>query len=154
MKKYEFNLEKLLSYKCQMLDSAMLIMGQLQKELLDKEYEMQAVVDKKKECKKKMDHCLSGYRSASTFRVHLPYMQQLDEQIAMKREEIKGIKMQIEEQRERIKEQRLETKPLEILKETGHEEHRKEELKKEEYNLEEFVANSKKVSETQEGFCI
>lgn len=149
MKKFEFKLEKLLSYKNQMLESELLNMGQLRKLLSEKEEELQALIQKKTDCKEEFEKRLLEKITPASYRLHLPYVQQLEEEITGKRMEISEVHLRIEEQMEVIKKIKLETKSLETLKNSRLEEYNKEDLKKAEHSIEEFVSNSKVMSTPQ-----
>ncbi|NLY70527.1 MAG: hypothetical protein GX076_02420 [Clostridiales bacterium] len=146
MKKFEFNLEKLLSFKDQSLDSELMTLAILNSELKEAEDRLDALEEQKQKCKQDFENKMAGNVTPAAFQVYNSYQEFLSQQIKNCVIEINHIKKKIEDQIERIKELKIETKTLETLKEYRYEEYVKEGIKKSELEIEQFVTTTKLIN--------
>lgn len=143
MKKFEFQLEKLLSYKGQMLDSELMTLAVLNSQLAEAQHRLLALQTEREECGVEFGNKMLEKTTPATCRMYVHYAEHLKEQILNTQRTIEGITAQIDKQVELIKKLKMETKSLETLKTARYDEYKKEDLKAAELQLEEFVSTSK-----------
>lgn len=142
MKKFVFQLDKLLSYKGQMLDSEMTALAILNHQLSEAQKKLLALQTKQTECAAEYEGKMLRNISPAICKMYTDYGEHLKEQILAARRMIDTITRQVEKQIEVIKGLKMETKSLETLKSTRLEEYNKEGAKAAELQLEEFVTTS------------
>ncbi|NLP29927.1 MAG: hypothetical protein GX363_02210, partial [Clostridiales bacterium] len=104
MKKFQFNLEKLLSFKDQSLDSELMTLAILNNELWETEERLHALEEQKEKCKQDFETKMEGRITPAAFQIHNSYQEFLSQQIKNCIIEISHIKKKIEDQIERVKE--------------------------------------------------
>ncbi|MDD2189654.1 MAG: flagellar export protein FliJ [Eubacteriales bacterium] len=148
MKKFEFNLEKLLTYKDQVLDSELMTLAVLNSQLLDAKQKLSAQQTEMEQCRAEFDIKIQEQTTPAACRMYIFYTEHLKEKITQTKKEIAVISGQIEKQADLIKKLKLETKSLETLKTARFDEYRKENLKAEERQIDEFVSTAKLLKKT------
>lgn len=143
MKKFQFHLGKLLSYKDQNLENEMMILGGLNKQLAEEQEKMSALADQKKKCTENYEKEMTVSITPTACQVYLHYMSFLKEQIKIVEQRIEAITTRIDLQIEVVKNLKLETRSLEIVKENRYDEYKKEVVKETEKQMEEFISTSK-----------
>ena len=142
MKKFEFHLEKLLSYKGQILDSEMMALAVLNNQLSEAQQRLQALRNQKNQCENEYQSSMLIQTTPASCRMYIHYKEHLKEQIVTAEKAVRNIAAQVEKQIELIKKLKLETKSLETLKSSRYEEYKKEDVKAAELQLEEFVSTA------------
>lgn len=148
MKKFEFQLEKLLSYKGQMLDSELMTLAVLNNQLAEAQHRLLALKTEQEQCRLDFEAKMLARTTPATCRMYIYYTEHLKEQILNMQRTIEGIAAQIDKQIELIKKLKLETKSLETLKTSRFDEYKKEDLKAAELQMDEFVSTSKIMRKT------
>lgn len=143
MKKFQFHLEKLLSYKGQILDSEIMNLAILNKMLYSANEKMKLLKTENRRYKDEFQNKISVNTSSAECRVYALYAKEIDEKIKLCADEIEKIERQIDVQMGIVKELKIETKSLETIKETKFTEYQKEALKKTEIFIDEFVSRSR-----------
>ncbi|HVI42238.1 MAG TPA: flagellar FliJ family protein [Anaerovoracaceae bacterium] len=143
MKKFEFQLEKLLSYKGQMLDSELMNLAVLNNQLSDAQHKRLALQTEQEQCKTEFENKMLEKTTPATCQMYTFYTEHLKEQIINMEKTIESISAQVDKQIELIKKLRLETKSLERVKTSRFDEYKKEDLKAVELQMEEFVSTAK-----------
>ena len=143
MKKFEFHLEKLLSYKGQMLDSELMTLAVLNNQLSEEQHELLLLKIELEQCKTELENKILEKTTPAHCQMYRHYTEHLKEQIQYKEKVIESITVQIDKQIELIKKLKLETKSLETLKTSRLDEYKKEDMKASEKQLEEFVSTAK-----------
>jgi len=142
MKKFQFQLGKLLSYKDQNLENEMMIMGGLTRQLSDEMDKMLDLEDQQEKCRLNYERDMAVSITPTACQVYIHYMSFLKEQIKIVVRRIDEITEKIDIQIEVVKNLKLETRSLEIVKENKYDEYKKEMIKDSEKEIEEFVSNS------------
>ncbi|MBC3888262.1 hypothetical protein GH810_08060 [Acetobacterium paludosum] len=142
MKKFQFQLGKLLSYKDQNLENEMMIMGGLTRQLSDEMDKMLDLEDQQEKCRLNYERDMAASITPTACQVYIHYMSFLTEQIKVVVKRIDEITEKIDIQIEVVKNLKLETRSLEIVKENKYDEYKKELIKDSEKEIEEFVSNS------------
>lgn len=143
MKKFEFHLEKLLSYKDQMLDSEMMTLGVLQTQLSKAQNKLTALELELEQCKRKLEKAMIGNIDPTACQIHKNYIEHVKELIVRSQQEVDFLTQQVNDQIEVVKRLKLDTKSLEIIKDSRFEEYKKEDIKRSEKQLEEFITTAK-----------
>jgi|LGVF01.2.fsa_nt_gb flagellar biosynthesis chaperone FliJ len=153
MKKFKFDLEKLLTYKDQRLENEKMILGKLNKELENEE--KKRVELEKKRCiyienyEKKLQECVSPefcYRQTT-------YIQLLKDQIKEIVLIINKMTELVDDQIDVVKNLKMETKSLEIIKDNRYSEYKKEILKDSEIQIEEYLSSIKIMNAQKKLVC-
>lgn len=142
MKKFQFHLEKLLSYKGQVLDSEMMTLAVLNNQLAEAQGKVFSLKKEQKQCQMEYEEKMLETMTPATCQMYIHYREHLKEQIQNARRQVEVISQQVDKQVEVIKKLKMETKSLETLKSTKLEEYNKEGAKAEELQLEEFVTTA------------
>ncbi|MDD4565423.1 MAG: flagellar export protein FliJ [Eubacteriales bacterium] len=143
MKKFEFHLEKLLSYKDQILDSELMTLAVLNSHLSDQQQKLFSLQKEREQCRSEFENKMLEKTMPATCRMYIFYDEHIKEQIMQTEKAIENIYAQIDKQTELIKKLKLETKSLETLKTTRFDEYKKESLKVSERQIEEFVSTTR-----------
>lgn len=143
MRKFEFQLEKLLSYKEQMLDSEMMTLAVLNSQLSEEQHQLLLLQNEQEQCKTEFESKMKENITPAACRMYNFYKEHLKEQIQSKNKTIESITAQVEKQIELTKKLKMETKSLEKLKTSRYDEYKKEDLKAAEKQLEEFISTVK-----------
>lgn len=143
MKKFEFQLDKLLSYKGQMLDSELMTLAVLNSQLAEAQHELHKLQEEQEQCRIEFEKKMMEMTTPATCRMYTFYTEHLKEQIQNTVKIIDTIAAQIDRQIEIIKKLKLEAKSLETMKNSRYDEYKKEGLKAAEKQLEEFVSTAK-----------
>jgi flagellar export protein FliJ len=143
MKKFQFHLEKLLSYKDQMLDSEMMNLAVLNGLLASAQEKLSALENERDRYNDELSGKVKGHVSPATFRLYASYESHIKEEMKLCQREIAEISAQIEKQIEIIKELKKETRSLETLKEAKYTEYKKEDIKRSELFMDEFISRSR-----------
>lgn len=145
--KFQFKLEKLLSYKLQILDSEMMNLSVLRKELEENEKILQRLKDNQEQCQREFENKILGKTKPAVLQMYTPYIEDLKQKTKETDQLIEHISNKMLDQIEIIKTVKLETKSLETLKNSRLDEYKKQDLKKVEEQIEEFVITAKINSE-------
>jgi len=148
MKKFEFQLDKLLSYKGQMLDSELMTLAVLNSQLTDAQRELHKLQDEQEQCRIEFESKIKEMTTPATCQTYTFYTEHLKGQIHNTVKLIDTIAAQIDKQIEIIKKLKLEAKSLETMKSSRYDEYKKEDLKVAEKQLEEFVSTVKIIGKT------
>jgi len=143
MKKFEFHLEKLLSYKGQVLDSELMNLAVLNTQLSDAQHKLLTFEMEQEQCRMDFESKMQEKTTPSTCLMYTFYTKHLKEQILITEKTIKNIADQVDMQIELIKKLKLETKSLETLKTSRLDEYKREDTKAAEQQLEEFVSTAR-----------
>lgn len=143
MKKFQFHLGKLLSYKDQNLENEMMILGGLTRQLSDEMDKQLDLEDQQEKCQKNYERDMANSITPTACQVYRHYMSFLKEQIQIIEKRIDEITEKIDIQIEVVKNLKLETRSLEIVKENRYDEYKKELIKENEKEMEEFITTSK-----------
>ncbi|WKY48589.1 flagellar export protein FliJ [Eubacteriaceae bacterium ES3] len=146
MKKFNFKLGKLLTYKDQNLENEMMVLGELNKELDQCEKNLIDQQNKLIQKKKEYEDALSGSISPMACQVHLHYIDAVKEEIKRLEKVLEQARKKVEKQIEVVKNLKLETRSLEIMKEKRYDEYMQEINKETEKELEDFVSTAKEMS--------
>ncbi|MDD4583775.1 MAG: flagellar FliJ family protein [Eubacteriales bacterium] len=142
MKKFKFNLEKLLTYKDQNLDSELMNLGVLYSQLHEAEKKLNLLQHERDECIRDCESAINGNSTVAICRLYTDYADFLTKQIKECEQKIGEILVQIDEQIDIVKELKVETKSLENIKESRYEVYKNKSLKKAELQIEEFVTTA------------
>lgn len=142
MKKFEFHLEKLLSYKGQMLDSELMTLSVLNNQLSDAQNKLLMLKAEQQQCRADYENKMLVRTTPAACRMYLYYEEHLKEQIVLANKIIDQIAQEVDKQVELIKKLKLETKSLETLKGTRLDEYKKAGAKAAELQIEEFVTTA------------
>jgi flagellar export protein FliJ len=143
MKKFEFQLEKLLSYKGQMLDSELMTLAVLNSQLSDAQHKLSLLQTEREQCGTDFEVKMLSKTTPATCQMYTLYKEHLKEQILITERSIMSITAQIDRQIEVIKKLKLETKSLETLRTSRYDEYRTEGMKAAEKQMEEFVSTAR-----------
>lgn len=146
MKKFEFNLEKLLNYKDQNLDNEMMTLGVLYNQLHKEQKTRESLIAQKAQSRERYDTAVREKTTPATCKLYFDYIDYLGGRIKECEKRIKALETQIDRQIDKVKELKVETKSLETIKESRFVEYKHEVNKKEEQKIDEFVSNAKTVS--------
>ena len=142
MKKFEFHLEKLLSYKGQMLDSELMALAVLNNQLSEAQNRLLMLQREQNRCREDYEDKMLKKTTPATCRMYINYGEHLKDQMMLAKRMVENITLQIDSQIETIKKLKLETKSLETLKSTRLIEYKKEGAKAAELQIEEFVTTA------------
>jgi flagellar FliJ protein len=145
--KFKFKLEKLLSYKLQMLNNEISNLAELRKELEENERILLKLKDNQVQYQREFEKKILEDSKPIVFQTYTTYLEELKEKRKKIDLTIEHIMGKMFEQVEIIKTIKLETKSLETLKNGRFDEYNKQELKKVELQIEEFVTTAKFISE-------
>ena len=143
MKKFEFHLEKLLSYKGQMLDSELMTLAVLNNQLSETQHKLLMLQNEQEQCRMEFASKMLVKTTPAACQMYTYYREHLKVQMKDTEKTIEMITVQVEKQVELIKKLKLETKSLETLKTSRLDEYKKEDLKAAELQMEEFVSTAK-----------
>lgn len=143
MKKFEFQLEKLLSYKGQLLDSELMTLAVLNNQLSEAQHKHLMLQREQEQCRMEFESKMMEKTTPATCQMYTFYSGHLKEQIRYAEKAIESISAQVDKQIDLIKKLKLETKSLETLKTSRFDEYKKEDRKAAEQQLEEFVSTVK-----------
>lgn len=144
MKKFEFNLDKLLSYKGQLLDSELMTLGVLNNQLSEAQRRLFALLTEQEKCRAEFERKVQEQSTtAAICRTYSHYTEHLRNQIKAAQITVENITAQVNRQIEAVKKIKLETKSLETIKTSRYDEYKKEDRKAAELQLEEFVSTEK-----------
>ena len=140
MKKFKFKLDKLLSYKDQLLESEMLKLAALNDELGRVNGRIAALTEDRFRCGRELrSRQMAGEITPTACQIYFRYDSRLKDEIAANRRAAEALALKIEAQIELIRGLRLETKTLELMKESKLSAWKKEEIKDAEHQMDEFV---------------
>lgn len=142
MKKFKFHLGKLLDYKDQNLDNEMMVLGELNKELDLCEKHLIHLQNRLFQKKQDYEEALLASIAPSACQMHLYYIEAIKEEIKAAEKELSVIKEKVENQIEVVKNLKLETRSLELIKEKKFEEYQQEVNRENEKVMEEFITTS------------
>jgi len=148
MKKFQFHLGKLLSYKDQNLENEMMILAAFNKQLQEEQKRLMELKGDQEKCNRNFEKEMSVSITPEACQVYLRYMAFLKEQIKIIMKKIKTIAEKIDVQIEIVKNLKLETRSLEIIKETRYNEYKIEMVKESEKELEDFMVTAKIINES------
>jgi len=148
MKKFEFQLEKLLSYKGQILDSELMTLAVLNNQLSEEQQKLLALQAEQEQCRAEFESRMLEKTTPAACQAYNSYKEHLKDQILITEKTIAAIMAQVERQIELVKKLKLETKSLETLRTSRYDEYKKEGLKAAEKQLEEFVSTAKIMKKT------
>lgn len=143
MKKFAFQLEKLLNYKDQVLDSEMMTLAELNNKLTEVQNQLFMLVRSQEQCSVEFESLMQQETDPATCRTYAIYKDHLREQIKHTRTAIDVIMVQVNKQIEVVRKVKLETKTLETIKASRYDEYQKEDRKITEKDLEEYVSTEK-----------
>lgn len=142
-KKFTFSLEKLLSYKDQLLEHEITVLTELNAHLNRLREELEALYANRK---KQTDAMLLKFSQGTTaFEIqrHKHFIEVIDAQIEEKKLSIEKQQKLVAKQMEVVREAKMEVSTIEKLKEKKLEEYNYKENKAQELFIEEFVNNQK-----------
>ena len=142
MKKFKFNLEKLLTYKDQNLDSELMNLGVLYSQLHEAERKLHLLQHDRDECTRDYESAIKCNSTVAMCRLYADYADFLTKQIKECEQKIGKILVEIDEQIDIVKKLKVETKSLEIIKESRYEVYKNKSIKKAELQIEEFVTTA------------
>ncbi|KNZ41760.1 flagellar FliJ family protein [Acetobacterium bakii] len=148
MKKFKFHLGKLLSYKDQNLENEMMILAALNKHLQEEQKILLALKNEQDQCVANFERDMAAGITPNACQVHLRYLDFLKEQIKAMIKKISELTVKIDMQIDVVKNLKLETRSLEIIKETRYDEYKKEVLKESEKEIDEFMTTAKIIKES------
>lgn len=147
MKKFQFSLEKVLTYKDQNLESELANLSELY-------HQLHQIEEKLIGLQQKYERCVQDYENAkrnttpATCKLYLNYLDLLTNTIKECEQERNEFLIKINYQIELIKKLKVETKSLETIKESRFELYKKEMVKKTERQVEEFVSTASLISKS------
>ncbi|MDR1574054.1 MAG: flagellar FliJ family protein [Clostridiales Family XIII bacterium] len=140
MKKFQFKLDKLLDYKNQLLENEILALAALNAELAAVNGRIDEMTAAMRGCRDELQEMqLEGGVTPATCRMYFRYEDFLKKEIAQAKRLAAQLERKIEKQIDVIKDLRLETKSIELLRESRLSAYRKEEIKENERSIEEYV---------------
>jgi len=144
MKKFEFKLEKLLSYKSQLLENELMTLGMLNNQLSEAQRRLFALRSEQDQCRAEFERKVKEQAvTPAVCRTYSHYTEHLRNQIKAAQFTVENITAQVNRQIEVVKKLKLETKSLEMLKSSRYDEYQKQDRKAAELQLEEFVSTEK-----------
>ncbi len=142
MKKFEFHLEKLLSYKGQVLDSELMNLAVLNNQLSDAQENLSHLQNERLRCQMELSGQMQQKITPAACQMYTYYGEHLKEQIVVTEKSIQNIKNQVDKQLDIVKKIKTEEKSLETLKTNRFEEYQQENRKAAEVQMEEFLTTS------------
>jgi flagellar export protein FliJ len=140
MKKFQFKLDKLLDYKNQLLENETLALAALNTELAAANGRIDDMKAATLRCRDELQEMqLEGGVTPAACQMYFRYEDFLKKEIVQAKRLAAQIERKIEKQIDVIKELRLETKSIELLRESKLNAYRKEEVKENENMIEEYV---------------
>jgi flagellar biosynthesis chaperone FliJ len=121
----------------------MMILGGLTRQLSDEMDKQLDLEDQQDKCQKNYERDMTVSITPTACQVYIHYMSFLKEQIQIVEKRIDEITEKIDIQIEVVKNLKLETRSLEIVKENRYDEYKKEMAKENEKEMEEFITTSK-----------
>jgi flagellar FliJ protein len=150
MKKFTFKLDKLLSYKDQVLDNEMMRLSALNEQQKEAESRLAALEARREKASGELrEKQARGEVSTAEYQLSFRYDRALKEDAAETKRALAVIAAKIDKQVEVIKNVKLETKSLEIMKESKLAVYNKEALKDEELRIDEYVNTAKAMREAR-----
>ncbi|MDR2133442.1 MAG: flagellar export protein FliJ [Clostridiales Family XIII bacterium] len=144
MKKFQFKLDKLLDYKSKLLENEILALAALNAELAAVNRRMGDMAESVRANRSELQAAqLERGVTPALCRMYLRYEDFLKEEIAKAKRLAAQIERRIEKQIETVKELRLETRSMELLRESRLSEYRNAEVKENERQVEEYVNTSR-----------
>jgi flagellar export protein FliJ len=144
MKKFQFKLEKLLHYKDQLLENELMRLAALNETLRQAVDQQNLLTSARDGCRLELAaRQRNGELSPAAYQLYFRYETYLKEEIGKTERRIEQITAQVEAQIEVIRNLRLETKSLEIMKTAKLAAYTKESLKEAEREVDEFVNTAK-----------
>jgi flagellar biosynthesis chaperone FliJ len=98
MKKFEFQLEKLLSYKGQMLDSELMTLAVLNNQLSDAQHKLHTLQMEQEQCRVELENKILEKTTPATCQMYISYTEHLKEQILNTEKTIEAITAQVDRQ--------------------------------------------------------
>ncbi|MDR3295266.1 MAG: flagellar FliJ family protein [Clostridiales Family XIII bacterium] len=152
MKKFHFKLDKLLSYKDQLLENGLMILATLNAEMQRLNDRLRALAEEVLRSRRSLaEKQAEGELTPTAYQIHFRYEDFLKKEIEETEGAAAKLAVKIEQQIEVIRGLRLETKSLEILKESKLKDYRKEEMKAHEQMIDEFVNTSRLQRQAAQG---
>jgi flagellar export protein FliJ len=140
MKKFQFKLDKLLDYKNQLLENEILALATLNAELAAVNGRIDGMTAEMHRCGDELQEMqLGGGVTPAACQMYFRYGDFLKKEIAQAKRLAALLERKIEKQIDVIKDLRLETKSIELLRESRLSAYRKEEVKENERSIEEYV---------------
>lgn len=142
MKKFQFTLAKLLSYKEQVLQKEKNDLAELRRQQMVMADEKQEIIAL---CSTKNDEFISKSKNGLTMleiAMQKTFINSLHESIHLKQSEIEKMEVRIQKQLEIVIEATKEISSIEKLKEKQLDEYKKKDQKEQELFIEEFVSNA------------
>jgi flagellar export protein FliJ len=152
LKKFHFKLDKLLSYKDQLLENGLMILATLNAEMQRLNDRLRALAEEVLRSRRSLaEKQAEGELTPTAYQIHFRYEDFLKKEIEETEGAAAKLAVKIEQQIEVIRGLRLETKSLEILKESKLKDYRKEEMKAHEQMIDEFVNTSRLQRQAAQG---
>jgi flagellar export protein FliJ len=144
LKKFQFKLDKLLDYKSKLLENEITALATLNADLAAVNARIDGMTESMRACRAEFQSAQSnGGVTPALCQMYARYEDFLKTEIAKAQRLAAQIERRIEKQIDVIKELRLETKSIELLRESRLTAYRKEEIKENERQVEEFVNTSR-----------
>ena len=140
MKKFEFELEKLLSYKTQILDNELMVLADLNSQSLKAQQRLQLLENNREKYGLELNHKMKETITPEECSIYGNYRVYLKQQKELIESELEQLAKLIEDKLIEIKKLKLETKSLETLKESRVDDYNKMNLKNSEHQMDEFVS--------------
>ncbi len=143
MKKFQFSLDKVLTYKEQIEDNLKIELAEIIQKVNEEENKLKLLEDEHKLYSQKFEEEKSIGCTILRINFYEGYLLNTTYKIKRQLTIIKNLKIKEEAKREEVIEARKETQSIIKLKEKRIDEYNKEALKKEESFIEEFITTSK-----------
>ena len=140
LKKFNFALEKLLSYKNQILEGELIILANLRKEEEDLIKQVRLLNEKYQNCKVDIESKMKECISPTECKLHFDFLQDLSRKIKIAKHQVEKKSEEIDFQIQKVKDVKIEAKSLEKLKESKLEEYVNIVSKKAEIEMDEFIS--------------
>lgn len=140
MKKFKFNLEKLLTYKHQILESEMQRLSMILAEMHQVELEIGRLNTELRSASERFAQQLAESISPTECQTYQNYIDKLREDIKKAERRLIELNMEREKQIDRIADAKKEHRSLEILKENQYKAYLEENRKATEREIEEFIS--------------
>ena len=139
MKKFKFGLEKLLSYKNQILESEMQKLSAILAQIAEKEAQIATLKQNMKQAGEELDAKLKETVSPEECQRYQHYIDRLRDEIKIAESELEALERTREAQIDVIAEAKKESRSLELLKENQLAEYNEAQRKETEREIEEFI---------------
>ena len=149
MKKFIFTLQKLLDYKIQVLDAERATLAEMNAVLRSFEDTLASLKEERVRRSREYQEQITVGITPVDMQMHRNYLRTLDDAIFQKEVQIDMQRKVIDKQMDKVREVNMDISIIEKLKETRLEEYNYLDRKEQELFIEEFISNTKVMSEAQ-----